>query len=490
MIAQLQAAPVGPNATGLGQPSPEGAAQGFAALMQGMAGQGAAPEPQVREAKTAPSETDSEADALPEGIDLETAEGLLALMDHTIAGLKETNSQVTPKAALAAFAEALGEALPEEVGALEAVAQLDDPTLEAALEEKLAGALRIPTPTSQLSIASAVLPVVGRMAMATGQAQQGPVFETADRAAPVLQTEGNVEQGTVKPVNSDAMPILRQTNAGTTEAPLAAQVEAGTTSAAKVEAGVPSAVKVEAGATSAAKVDAGTTSAAKVEAGTTAPAKVELSAEAADPRITPTTDRFSAVFDAIKPAQPGANAPASEAVLREVAALTAPQAPQSEALRLSAPQPMPAPAPNPAAAPEEQLRQHVSQQIRSLDTGDNKLRFSLSPYGMGEIEIEVVRNEAGRMQIAMTTESASVLNLLRQDREQLLDALQSRGISAENADLDFQTFDDRGRNGGQHVDPTFTQNLSEGDDTEGLDAQPLAPTSSSSLIAGQLDILT
>ena len=119
-----------------------------------------------------------------------------------------------------------------------------------------------------------------------------------------------------------------------------------------------------------------------------------------------------------------------------------------------------------------------------------KLRFSLSPYGMGEIEIEVVRSETGRMQIAMTTESASVLNMLRQDREQLLDALQSRGISADNADLDFQTFDDRGRNGGQQHGPEFTQKAAQANDAPGSDAQPLAQTPSSNLSAGQLDILT
>ena len=392
-------------------------------------------------------ETDTAEDALPEGIDLETAEGLMALMDRTIAGLEETNNPVTPKAALAAFAEALGAAPPDSVGALEAVAQFDDPSLEAALEEKLGRALRIPTPTSQLSIASAVVPVVGRIAIVKGQA-----LGMAEGAAPALQIDGNLGQVAAKPVTSGDTPVLRLTPASTTEM-VAAPVAAG-------------------------------------EASTVPAAQVDLSAEAADPRITAASDRFSASVDAAKAPQPGTSAPAAEAALREVAALTAPQAPQSEGLRLSPPQPTPAPAPNPAAAPDEQLRQHVSQQIRGLDTADNKLRFSLSPYGMGEIEIEVVRSETGRMQIAMTTESASVLNMLRQDREQLLDALQSRGISADNADLDFQTFDDRGRNGGQQQGPEFTQKAAQADDAPGSDAQPLAQPPSSNLSAGQLDILT
>ncbi|MGR3629798.1 MAG: flagellar hook-length control protein FliK [Sulfitobacter sp.] len=447
MIAQLQAAPAVQTAAGLGQPPQKGAVEGFATLMQGMAGQEATPEPQVQAMQTPLPETDTAEDALPEGIDLETAEGLMALMDRTIAGLEETNNPVTPKAALAAFAEALGAAPPDSVGALEAVAQFDDPSLEAALEEKLGRAMRIPTPASQLSIASAVVPVVGRIAIVKGQA-----LGMSEGAAPALQIDGIVGQVTAKPVTSGDTPVLRLAPASTAEM-VAAPVAAG-------------------------------------EASTVPAAQVDLSAEAADPRITAATDRFSAAVDVAKAPQPGTSAPAAEAALREVAALTAPQAPQSEGLRLSPPQPTPAPAPNPAATPEEQLRQHVSQQIRGLDTADNKLRFSLSPYGMGEIEIEVVRSETGRMQIAMTTESASVLNMLRQDREQLLDALQSRGISADNADLDFQTFDDRGRNGGQQQGPEFTQKAAQANDAPGSDAQPLPQPPSSNLSAGQLDILT
>lgn len=447
MIAQLQAAPAVQTAAGLGQPPQKGAVEGFATLMQGMAGQEATPDPQVQAMQTPLPETDTAEDALPEGIDLETAEGLMALMDRTIAGLEETNNPVTPKAALAAFAEALGAAPPDSVGALEAVAQFDDPSLEAALEEKLGRAMRIPTPASQLSIASAVVPVVGRIAIVKGQA-----LGMSEGAAPALQIDGIVGQVTAKPVTSGDTPVLRLAPASTAEM-VAAPVAAG-------------------------------------EASTVPAAQVDLSAEAADPRITAATDRFSAAVDVAKAPQPGTSAPAAEAALREVAALTAPQAPQSEGLRLSPPQPTPAPAPNPAAAPDEQLRQHVSQQIRGLDTADNKLRFSLSPYGMGEIEIEVVRSETGRMQIAMTTESASVLNMLRQDREQLLDALQSRGISADNADLDFQTFDDRGRNGGQQQGPEFTQKAAQANDAPGSDAQPLPQPPSSNLSAGQLDILT
>ena len=424
MIAQLQAAPAASGGVVSGQPSKKEAVEEFAALMQGVAGQDVASQPQPKDAKATAPEVDGATDALPEEADLETAEGLIALMDHTIAALQEGNSHVTPKAVRAAFAEALGEATTDEVGALEAVAKLEDPTLEAALEEKIAGALRLPTANSQLSVASAVVPAVGRLTMGATREQQAPSILMAGEAT--------------KQVTAD---LSRMSGPEMT------------------------------------RLDA------------TVAANVDAAAEIADPRIA-AADQFSAAVDTAKPAQSGVNTPAAEAALREVAALTAPQAPQPEALRLSPPQPTPAPAPNPAAAPEEQLRQHVSQQIRSLDTGDNKLRFSLSPYGMGEIEIEVVRTETGRMQIAMTTETASVLNLLRQDREQLLDALQSRGISAESADLDFQTFGERGRNGGQNAGPDLALHMPEADDAQGSDAQPSAQTPTPSMIAGQLDILT
>lgn len=250
-------------------------------------------EAQVQDLQATAPEAEVAPDPLPEDIDLETAEGLMALMDHTLAGLEETSQPITPKAALAAFAEALGEAPPENLGALEAVANVDDPSLEAALEERIAGALRLPTPASQLSIASAALPVVGRMAM--GQAQQGARVMASEGAAPVLQAEGSIEQSRLKAVMPSEGPAPRAATVGATEPPLAA----------------------------------------KAENSTTAAPKVDLSIEAADPRLTAAAERFSAAVDAAKVAQPGTNAPAAEAVLREVAALTAPQAPQSEGLRLS-----------------------------------------------------------------------------------------------------------------------------------------------------------
>jgi flagellar hook-length control protein FliK len=105
---------------------------------------------------------------------------------------------------------------------------------------------------------------------------------------------------------------------------------------------------------------------------------------------------------------------------------------------------------------------------------------------MGDIEIEVVRTETGRMQIAMTAETASVLHVLRHDKDQLLDALQSRGIAMENTDLDFQTFDDRGRQNQQQPQSPMLTNFAP---EQEADANPV-PAARVTGGSGLLDILT
>ena len=169
---------------------------------------------------------------------------------------------------------------------------------------------------------------------------------------------------------------------------------------------------------------------------------------------------------------------------RDVAVTALPQVQVPQDMHRIAPTPMAAP--HHAPSPDDQLRQHVGQQIRTADLGDAKFRFSLSPYGMGDIEIEVVRTEAGRVQIAMTADSPSVLHVLRHDKDQLLDALQSRGISMDTADLDFQTFDDRGRQSQQRTPAPMRTNLSIEQDVDAASA-PAARVAGGS---GLLDILT
>jgi flagellar hook-length control protein FliK len=339
---------------------------------------------------------------LPEGIDPETPEGLTALLDHVIAELENSGEQPTPTKVLAEVAKALGVEPAPTIVEFAAVAQLDDPALEAVLTERLASAVQTATPISQLSIAAAGVPAVDR---------------TATQATPLV-AEAAVTETAPKQVGAAASP-LRDLSIENKAPAVTLAVNPAETLVAK-------------------------------EATVAVPGQSVLTAEGA--RDLP---------------QPTGNIQLSPEIQRSV--------------------PTPERVQAPTTAADDQLRQHVATQIRAVDTSDSKFRFSLSPYGMGEIEVEIGRSETGRVQISMVTETASVLNVLRHDREQLLDALQSRGITAESSDLDFQTFGERGRNDQQQPEGALTtadQAEAQSDTNETV--QVTAPTTGS----GSLDILT
>jgi flagellar hook-length control protein FliK len=339
---------------------------------------------------------------LPEGIDTETPEGLTALLDHVIAELENSGEQPTPTKVLAEFAKALGVEPAPTVVEFAAVAQLDDPTLEAVLTERLASAVQTATPISQLSIAAAGVPAIDR---------------TATQATPLV-AEAAVTETVPKQVSAAAAPLR------------------------------------------------------------------DLSIENKAPAVTLAVNPAETlVGKEATVAVPGQSAPTAEGA-RDLPQPTG-NVQLSPEIQRSTPTPERVQAPTTAA--DDQLRQHVATQIRAVDTSDSKFRFSLSPYGMGEIEVEIGRSETGRVQISMVTETASVLNVLRHDREQLLDALQSRGITAESSDLDFQTFGERGRNDQQQPEGGLTtadQTEAQSDSNETV--QVTAPTTGS----GSLDILT
>ncbi len=449
MIAQILTTSAAAPTALAAPPSEPGAAEGFAALVQGGEAGPAMPKSQTPQAE-AVADAQAETDASPAP---ETAEDLMALLDDTIAGLHEGSAPVTPKSALASFAKALGEGPVETVGDLSAVAQLADPEVEAALQDKINGALRVVSGAGQLSVASAGVPMVGRNMTTTA----APLSDASTAPTPGAQIVVAAGLSATK----SAVPQGLQTGAGSAVTPASGG---------------------GGGASVSLRHDGAVSSASSM-------VEADAILNSAPPRSA-VSEQFAEAVKALQTAAPGNGA---DAVLRE-ATTAPPSGPTGEPVRLSPPPPAAAtaPAPNPTAAPEEQLRHHVAQQIRSFETTDNRMRFSLSPYGMGDIEIEVVRGEGGRMQIAMTTESASVLQMLRHDREQLLDALNARGISADSSDLDFQTFGERGRQDGREPQAASHSNAEGAGQSENLsdsDASALpAPRNASG--PGQLDILT
>ncbi|SFT09081.1 hook-length control protein FliK [Sulfitobacter marinus] len=342
--------------------------------------------------------------SLPEGIDLESAEGLVALLDHIIAELDNAGEKLTNTKVLAEFSKALGVDPTARFGDLAAVSQLGGPDLEAALAERISDAVQAATPISQLSIAAAGVPAVDRSVPSSGSlaAEVATIGAGQDKAnaaatAVVMHDFSNKNDAQTAGLALNPSGKNTVTDTGTATQTQAGNVVEGTREVSQPQASVPLSPEINRGA--------------------------------------PTPERVQA----------------------------------------------------PTAAADDQLRQHVATQIRTLDTGDSKFRFALSPYGMGEIEVEIGRSETGRVQISMVTETASVLNVLRQDREQLLDALQSRGITAESSDLDFQTFGERGASDQQQPEggPTNTDHAdAQNDASEPLQAPE--PT----IGAGSLDILT
>jgi len=206
-------------------------------------------------------------------------------------------------------------------------------------------------------------------------------------------------------------------------------------------------------------------------------------AKDASPRKFAPAENTPPDLAAAKTAQPGQSALFTELAGRDLQAVAGDLQLPPELARVATT----AGAPRPNLSPDDQLRQHVTQHIRTVDTNEAKFRFSLTPYGMGEIEIEILRTETGRIQIALTTETASVLNVLRHDREQLLDALNARGIATQNADLDFQTFGERG--GREQQQKAQTGSFTD----RSIDQDPIeetAPSPRPTYSIGTLDILT
>jgi hypothetical protein len=385
-----------------------GSTSEFSALLQGPT----APQP----VQTSPVPADAGSGDVDEGgaaaleeFDVTTVEGLTAILDQTIAGLKASGDDVKPKDVLAAFAAALGENPAASLGELNAVSQIGNPALAFALQDRIALTLPVATSISQLSIASAGVPLVVR---------DVAVEPAAANIASMATLTASAAQ------NLDAAAIA-ETQLASVDKP-----------------------------------------------------SIDKAAGSVE------TDATDMALGAAKTVAVNVAGAVPDGLLRDVSAAVPGQVQLPQDIQRVAPTQMAAP--HHAPSPDDQLRQHVGQQIRAADLGDSKFRFSLSPYGMGDIDIEVIRTETGRLQIAMTAETASVLQVLRHDRDQLLDALQSRGIAMETADLDFQTFDDRGRQNQQQPQPTMLTNFVPEQEADANPVPAARPTGGS----GLLDILT
>ena len=95
--------------------------------------------------------------------------------------------------------------------------------------------------------------------------------------------------------------------------------------------------------------------------------------------------------------------------------------------------------------PVSGFARNLAQQIRTATFVDGHTRISLAPRGLGEIEIDMRPDEAGKLRIILRAENPAVLHALRGDRDGLRMTLTDSGADVRDADLSFEDFGQRHR---------------------------------------------
>lgn len=168
---------------------------------------------------------------------------------------------------------------------------------------------------------------------------------------------------------------------------------------------------------------------------------------------------------------------------REAAPIFAPPA-EARAAPVSLPEVIRAA--DPAAPPRSGFARNVVQQIRGASFIDGHMRIALAPRGLGEIEIDMRADEAGKLRIVLRAENPAVLQALRGDRDGLLLALADSGAGVDEAELDFEDFSRRQQSAPGFVDVSHGRETEADPEEATLAATPARQT----IGAGTLDILT
>ncbi|MGR3633066.1 MAG: flagellar hook-length control protein FliK [Limimaricola soesokkakensis] len=203
---------------------------------------------------------------------------------------------------------------------------------------------------------------------------------------------------------------------------------------------------------------------------------------------TPTRRGFAAPLGEALAQQSGIGPEAAEPTLREPVTFEAAQsAPRSLDAGAMSRAPMEPQAPPPPAAPQlaSGFSRAVASQIRNATLNDGVTRISLTPGGIGEIEIDLTQ-EDGQLRVVIRAENQGVLQALRGDREGLAALLGNEGAGFDESQLSFESFD-RG-NGGDRGDgrPTAVPAIENDAETDPVTG-PATPSAGG---AGRLDMLT
>ncbi|MFU8863076.1 MAG: flagellar hook-length control protein FliK [Rhodobacterales bacterium] len=136
--------------------------------------------------------------------------------------------------------------------------------------------------------------------------------------------------------------------------------------------------------------------------------------------------------------------------------------------------------------PASGFARNLAQQIRHAKFTDGHTRITLAPRGLGEIEIDMRPDEAGKLRIVLRAENAAVLHALRGDRDGLLLTLTESGTDVRDADLSFEDFSHRQRRNAELSD-ALAGGVADASGQDAPDVTVLQPRINA---AGTVDMLT
>lgn len=95
-------------------------------------------------------------------------------------------------------------------------------------------------------------------------------------------------------------------------------------------------------------------------------------------------------------------------------------------------------------APAFSFARNVAAQVRGTTFEEGKTRVELTPRGLGDIEVEVARDDSGKLRVVLRAENAAVLTAFRNDREMILGMLRDGGVGVDDGEVAFESFGGHG----------------------------------------------
>lgn len=125
---------------------------------------------------------------------------------------------------------------------------------------------------------------------------------------------------------------------------------------------------------------------------------------------------------------------------------------------------------------------NIAAQIQGVNFSQGTTRVELMPKGLGGIEIEIAKDDSGKLQVMVRAENSAVLTAMRSDREVLVTMLRDSGTAVDESSISFESArDGQGRaaqgggsqaqsqpNRAQQDQPEIAddQNVTDGDDDQ------------------------